>query len=134
MVWCELLTVGAVVPYDVGAGVRGRSPEPRDRALDSRSGRDFGVSPSLRLTDIFPMCPCILIIPGLAGFYLETKRGLLMGSNSNQLQTSALMRQEPQAGPKCMSIRRLECAAWLAMLAGCRLWYLLACQGLAGPC
>lgn len=114
--------------------MRGRPPEPGHRALDSRDGRDCRVRLSLRLTDISPMCLCILIIPGLAVFYLETKRGLLMGSNSNQLQTSALMRQEPQAGPECVSIRRLECAAWLAMLSGCRLWYLLACQSLAGPC
>lgn len=114
--------------------MRGRPPEPGDRALDSREGGTAGASPSLGLTDISPMCLCILIIPGLAVFYLETKRGLLMGSNSNQLQTSALMRQEPQAGPECVSIRRLECAVWLAMLTGCRCgtsWPARAWQSLA---
>lgn len=57
-----------------------------------------------------------------------------MESNSNQLQTSALMRHEPQAGPECMSIMQLECAAWLAMLTGCGCgtsWPARAWQGLA---
>lgn len=34
------LQLGAVVPYDVGTGVRGRPPMPGDRALESRGGRD----------------------------------------------------------------------------------------------
>lgn len=45
VVWRELLRVGAVVPYGVGAGVRGRSPESGDRVLDSRTGRDFWSQP-----------------------------------------------------------------------------------------
>jgi hypothetical protein len=93
-----------------------------------------------------PRACSVLIIPGVAGFYLETKRGLLTGI---QLKPAANIcfdaagrrwqRQEPQAGTLVRVNQaagmRAATARWLALLAGAEglAWARRAPPPAAGP-